>query len=118
MPTALALLSNGTTEPVTFSASEVAAYDAIHKVVDGYIEIRDIPHLGLTMWMNEDGKANDLPYNHNATLLYRAADRTAYIVGNVVVTTMQQSLDLTEQGIASLRRLLNTLAAGSANPVG
>lgn len=41
------------------------------QAVGGWIEAVDIPDLGVTMYINEEGLIRDLPYNRRATFLWR-----------------------------------------------
>lgn len=41
------------------------------RAVGGWIEAVDIPDLGVTMYVNEEGLIRDLPFNRRATFLWR-----------------------------------------------
>ena len=41
------------------------------RAVGGWFEAVDIPDLGVTMYVNEDGLIRDLPFNRRATFLWR-----------------------------------------------
>ena len=60
----------------------------------GYVEAKDLPALGVTLWVNEDARVNQKTYlpNFNATQMwvsqYGNSDSTV-LVGNAVVTSNQ-----------------------------
>lgn len=115
MTTTLVIKADGTTQTVEFAPKDEVAYTTIHKIVGGYVEYHNLPHLGLTMWMNEDGKLLDLPYNHLATVLWREGfGPEDHIRGDVLISADTGSMHLTPEGVASLQNLLRTLASGSA----
>lgn len=58
------------------------------RAVSGWIEAVDIPDLGVTMYVNEEGLIRDLPFNRRATFLWRfhvPQARDAGLVGDVAV---------------------------------
>lgn len=58
------------------------------RAVGGWIEAVDIPDLGVTMYVNEEGLIRDLPYNRRATFLWRfhvPQARDARLMGDVAV---------------------------------
>ena len=58
------------------------------RAVGGWIEAVDIPDLGITMYVNEEGLIRDLPFNRRATFLWRfhvPQARDARLVGDVAV---------------------------------
>ena len=42
------------------------------RAVGGWFEAVDIPDLGVTMYVNEEGLIRDLPFNRRATFLWRS----------------------------------------------
>ncbi|KZE42051.1 DUF3846 domain-containing protein [Microbacterium sp. T32] len=58
------------------------------RAVGGWIEAVDIPDLGVTMYVNDEGLIRDLPFNRRATFLWRfhvPQARDARLVGDVAV---------------------------------
>ncbi|SIS19789.1 DUF3846 domain-containing protein [Microbacterium sp. RURRCA19A] len=58
------------------------------RAVGGWIEAVDIPDLGVTIYVNEEGLIRDLPFNRRATFLWRfhvPQARDARLVGDIVV---------------------------------
>ncbi|MBD8478954.1 DUF3846 domain-containing protein [Microbacterium sp. CFBP 8794] len=58
------------------------------RAVGGWIEAVDIPELGVTMYVNEEGLIRDLPFNRRATFLWRfhvPQARDARLVGDIAV---------------------------------
>ncbi|MDU0346472.1 DUF3846 domain-containing protein [Microbacterium sp. KSW2-29] len=58
------------------------------RAVGGWIEAVDIPDLGVTMYVNEEGLIRDLPFNRRATFLWRfnvPEARDARLVEDVAV---------------------------------
>lgn len=68
-----------------------AALDSLEdytRAVGGWFEAVDIPGLGVTMYVNEEGLIRDLPFNRRATFLWRfhvPQARDARLVGDVAV---------------------------------
>jgi len=57
----------------------------LQDAVGGFIQCVDL--LGLTMWINEEGKIDNLPFNPFATILWEAAfGKTDLILGDIVLT--------------------------------
>lgn len=64
------------------------------RAVGGWIEAVDIPDLGVTMYVNEEGLVRDLPFNRRATFLWRfhvPQARDARLVGDVSVVGLTDS---------------------------
>jgi hypothetical protein len=60
--------------------------DALSNAVDGWYQAVDINET-LTMWMNEEGKIDGLPFNAIATKLFQARfGMVDIIMGNAVLT--------------------------------
>lgn len=58
----------------------------LQQAVEGFIEAVSLTD-NITMWINEEGKLNDLPVNVIATLFYHAAHGPHDIImGNVILT--------------------------------
>lgn len=67
---------------------------ALQKAVGGYIEaVRT--HNDCLMYINENGKVEDLPLNLKASTLYRYGRRDP-IAGDVVVLTMEETAQMME----------------------
>ena len=65
--------------------SEDTSLKTLQDAVGGFIQAVDL--LGLTMWINEEGKIDDLPFNPFATILWEAAfGKTDVILGDIVLT--------------------------------
>ncbi|WZH35587.1 MAG: DUF3846 domain-containing protein [Microbacterium enclense] len=69
-------------------AVRLDSLEDFQRAVGGWIEAVDIPDLGVTMYVNEEGLIRDLPFNRRATFLWRfhvpqASD--ARLVGDVAV---------------------------------
>lgn len=77
---------DGTREPCGVTLPE------LQKAVGGYIEGVRLAD-GRMMYCNEDGKAQGLPVNEEATILGRAAGISSFdvVVGNVVVLTLEET---------------------------
>ena len=60
-------------------------YEELREIVGGFIQIIFLKDK--FMIINEEGKLNNLPYNDNATVLYRANFRntTDFIVGDALL---------------------------------
>lgn len=59
---------------------------AFQTVVGGFIEAVPLPD-GSTLWLNEEGKIDGLPFNERATVLTRGIlGPTDMVVGNVFIT--------------------------------
>ena len=75
-----------TTAPLRTEALE--SLEDFQRAVGGWIEAVDIPDLGVTMYVNEEGLIRDLPFNRRATFLWRfhvPQARDARLVGDVAV---------------------------------
>jgi hypothetical protein len=80
------------------------------RAVGGWFEAVDIPDLGVTMYVNEEGLIRDLPFNRRATFLWRfhvLQARDARLVGDVAVVGMtDEEGENTELPKDLLQRLL------------
>lgn len=75
---------DGTTETVSPANGKDFSLEELQKMVEGYIEMIHLHDI--VMVINEEGKLNSLPFNENATELYRKAFRTSdFIVGNALI---------------------------------
>lgn len=64
------------------------SFQDFQRAVGGWFEAVDIPDLGVTMYVNEEGLIRDLPFNRRATFLWRfhvPQARDARLVGDVAV---------------------------------
>ena len=48
---------------------EFATFDDCQAAVDGWIEAVDVPNLGITIYVNEEGVLRHLPFNPRASIL-------------------------------------------------
>jgi len=81
---ALVIKTAGDIEVVSFTAE--TEYEVIKEVVGGYLEIVRLSPT-MTMWINEEGKLDKLPYNHRATAIWNFYfGATDIIAGNVIIT--------------------------------
>ncbi|KZE43301.1 DUF3846 domain-containing protein [Microbacterium sp. T32] len=80
------------TAPLRASALDSLA--DYQRAVGGWFEAVDIPDLGVTMYVNEEGLIRDLPYNRRVTFLWRfhvPQARDARLVGDVAVVGLTDS---------------------------
>jgi hypothetical protein len=89
--------------------STLDSLEDYQRAVGGWIEAVDVPDLGVTMYVNEEGLVRDLPFNRRATFLWRfqvPQARDARLVGDVAVVGLTndegENTDLPEE----LRRRL------------
>ncbi len=80
------------------------------QAVGGWFEAVDIPDLGVTMYVNEEGLIRDLPFNRRATFLWRfhvPQARDVRLVGDVAVVGLtDDESESTDLPIELGRRLL------------
>lgn len=80
------------------------------RAVGGWFEAVDIPDLGVTMYVNEEGLIRDLPFNRRAIFLWRfhvPQARDARLVGDVAVVGLTDDEgENTELPMDLRRRLL------------
>lgn len=81
----------------------------LQDAVDGWVQVVDLAPK-LSIWVNEEGKMNGLPYNGIATAIYQ--DRFGavdIIVGNAVLTggtdDEGETIGLTDEQVARIQRL-------------
>ncbi|NYD68704.1 DUF3846 domain-containing protein [Agromyces atrinae] len=86
--------------------ANLAAYQA---AVEGWIEPVDIPDLGITIYVNEEGRLRHLPFNSLASFLWRynvPQSRQAMLVGNAVIVGMPDedgdNTDVSDELVAML----------------
>ena len=85
MEQAVIIKTDGTKDIVEFEVGK--SYNLIKEAVGGYIQVVPFDKANVDLWVNEDGKINNLPQNPIATSLW--VDEYGYtdvIVGNVVIT--------------------------------
>jgi hypothetical protein len=69
-------------------AATLDSLEDYRQAVGGWIEAVDIPDLGVTMYVNEEGLIRDLPFNRRATFLWQfhvPQAHDARLVGDVAV---------------------------------
>jgi len=60
--------------------------EELQSLVEGYIQIINLGH-GRVAVVNEEGKLRRLPFNEQATFIYRASTGSVdYLCGNVLIT--------------------------------
>ncbi|SIS19360.1 DUF3846 domain-containing protein [Microbacterium sp. RURRCA19A] len=80
------IIPAGNTAPLRAAALE--SLEDYQQAVGGWIEAVDVPDLGVTMYVNEEGLIRDVPFNRRATFLRRfhvPQARDARLVGDVAV---------------------------------
>ena len=89
-------------------------YDFLNTAVAGWIQAVELSEdlEGITLWVNEEGKLNGLPYNQKATYLWeKSYGFTDVIVGTAVLTggtdDEGETLPLTDVQVAEILALLN-----------
>jgi len=95
--------------------NEATSYMALSEAVDGLIEAVDLKTLGVTMWVNEEGKINQLKQNAIGTSLY--VDEYGmhdFISGDIIFTHVDtdeegNTLGLTDKQIATLMDYTRTM---------
>lgn len=105
---AIKLNTDGIAEEVTLEG-EGSQLKQLQEAVGGWIQAVDL-NPTLTMWLNEEGKLNNLPFNTLATELWEEAyGETDFIVGNVIFTggtgEEGETLGLDEDTANKLRKL-------------
>lgn len=74
---------------------ELSSLDDYQAAVGGWIESVDIPSLGVTIYVNEEGLLRQLPLNSRATFLWwfhvPAARQKAMLVGDALLVGMPDS---------------------------
>lgn len=103
MKHAIALETDGTIR--TVALDEASEYDELVKLVGGYLEAVTLRN-GHTLWVNEEGKLQGLPYNNTAQAIFdhNFGPGVDLIVGNAVimgdVDENGDTLGLTEEELA------------------
>jgi Domain of unknown function (DUF3846) len=73
---------------ITYTEIDTSLYSYLAKQVMGYVEAIGLEN-ECTMYLNEEGKLDGLPFNRHANSIAHALNRflpdTDYIVGNVVI---------------------------------
>lgn len=76
-------------EDAAIELRDFAQLDDYQAAVGGYIEPVDIPSLGITVYVNEEGLLRQLPFNSRATFLWwyevHEARQSAMLVGDAVI---------------------------------
>lgn len=81
----------------------------LQDAVDGWVQVVDLAPK-LSIWVNEEGKMNGLPYNGKATAIYQERfGMVDIIVGNAVLTggtdEEGETIGLTDEQVARIQRL-------------
>jgi hypothetical protein len=81
----------------------------LQDAVDGWVEVVDLAPK-LSIWVNEEGKLNGLPYNGIATAIFQEKfGAVDIIVGNAVLTggtdEEGETIGLTDEQVARITRL-------------
>lgn len=96
---ALWIKANGASEPVTPKNGKHFTLEELQHFVGGYIEALDLGN-GSVMFLNEEGKLNELPYNLVADEIAHQRTGIAWsdgIVGDVLITTKAETRDDEEE---------------------
>lgn len=83
--------TNGLERNVTPKDGNKFSLEELQNLVGGYIERIAMPN-GQAMYINEEGKFNDLPWNRRATTILKLCGLIPYdyIVGNVVILSNEE----------------------------
>jgi hypothetical protein len=77
------------TESMPLVVQEFSKFEEYQDAVGGWIEAVDVSNLGVTIYVNEDGRSHHLPFNSRATFLWwysmPHARSGAMLVGDVVI---------------------------------
>ena len=85
MEQAVIIKTDGTKSIVEFEVGK--SYNIIKEAVGGYIQVVPLEKANVDLWVNEEGKLNNLPQNPIGTSLW--VDEYGYtdtIVGNIIIT--------------------------------
>lgn len=85
--------ANGATETVTPANGESFTLEELQRYVGGYVEVLELSD-GTLMWLNEEGKLHELPYNAAADEIAHRLTGIAWsdgIVGDVLIATEAES---------------------------
>lgn len=86
---AILITDTDTVEVINLPNDTKSEYGLFSMTLDGYIEAvaLDKDLLGLTLWVNEEGKLISLPFNSLATRLWEMSyGKTDVIMGNAIIT--------------------------------
>lgn len=79
-------------EGAAIELRDFAQLEDYQAVVGGYLEPVDVPSLGITIYVNEEGLLRQLPFNSRATFLWwyevHEARQSAMLVGDAVIVGM------------------------------
>lgn len=106
MKNALVIGFDESLEVVDLDSPE-GSLEVLQNAVDGWVQAVDINER-LTMWMNEEGKLDGLPFNGIATGLFQARfGKIDIIMGNAVLTggvdDEGETIGLTEEQVAQFK---------------
>lgn len=81
----------------------------LQDAVDGWVQVVDLSPT-LSIWVNEEGKLEGLPYNGKATAIYQERfGKVDIIVGNAVLTggtdDEGETIGLTDEMVSKVQRL-------------
>ncbi|MDQ1076203.1 MULTISPECIES: DUF3846 domain-containing protein [Microbacterium] len=96
--------ADNTAPPRTVRLDSLEDYQ---RAVGGWFEAVDIPDLGVTMYVNEEGLIRDLPFNRRATFLWRfhvPQAQDARLVGDVAVVGLTDDKGENTELSSELRR--------------
>jgi hypothetical protein len=85
MEQAVIIKTDGTKDIVEFEVGK--SFDVIKNAVGGYFQVIGLPKSGVDLWVNEEGKLDNLPQNPIGTSIW--VDEYGYtdvIVGNIIIT--------------------------------
>jgi hypothetical protein len=90
---------------------DFAGLEDYQAAVEGWIEPVDVPDLGITIYVNEEGLLRRLPFNARASFLWWyhvPAARQAMLVGNAVIVGMPDQEGDSTDAPAEVRELFTT----------
>lgn len=98
----LLIKTDGTQTEVEPADGKRFSLKELQGFVGGYIELVRLP-TGMDIWLNEEGKLNDLTFNEKATALANGViAQSDYIVGDVLFCSQELTKDDDEEDAITL----------------
>ncbi len=91
---------------------EVQRFEDLQTAVGGWAEAVDIPQLGVTVYVNEEGLLRHLPFNSRALFLrwfHEPRSRKSMLVGDALITGLRDEVNDFTESPSELLDLLTTI---------